>query len=128
MEGERRAAIIAAAHVDGFYGAPYYDWIVAIENPDDDHSVAYQRLRDWAANANVDLQTFPQLRVTFGDYAGIDLVAEQDAWYWLPPYKNFRASDEFKEAIRKYGYYAHWKENGFPAMCRPIGTDDFECD
>ena len=128
LEGERRAAIIAAANVNGLSGAPYYDWILAIENPDDDHSVVYRRFRDWAVSANVDLQAFPQLRVAFGDYAGIDLVSKSEPWYWLPPYRNYRASDEFKDAIRKYGFYALWKENGFPAMCKPIGTDDFECD
>jgi TolB-like protein len=128
LEGERRAAIIAAAHADGLSGAPYIDWIQALENPDDDHSVAYQRFRDWAANANVDLQDFPQVRVAFGDYTDIDIVAEQEAWYWLPLFRNYRASDEFKDAIRHYGYFAFWKESGYPPMCRPIGTDDFECD
>ena len=110
------------------YGAPYYDWILALENPDGDHSVAYQRFRDWAASANVELQDFSQVRAAFGDYAGIDLIAEQEAWYWQPLYRNYRASDEFKDAIRHYGYYALWKESGFPPMCKPIGTDDFECD
>jgi hypothetical protein len=128
LEGERRAAIIAAANVDGLHGAPYYDWILALENPDDDHSVAYQRTRDWAVSADVDLQQFPELRAAFGDYAGIDLVEGQEAWYWLPPYRNYRASEEFKDAVRYHGFYAYWKENGFPPMCRPIGTDDFECD
>jgi len=128
LEGERRAAIIAAAHSDGLNGAPYYDWILALENPDDDHSAGYQRFRDWAASANVDLQIFPQLRVAFGDYADINLMELQEAWYWLPPYRNYRASDEFKDAIRYYGFYAFWKESGFPPMCRPIGTDDFECE
>jgi len=128
LEGERRAAIIAAAHVAGLHGAPYYDWILALENPDDDHSVAYQRTRDWAVSADVDLQQFPELRVAFGDYASIDLVTEQEAWYWLPPFRNYRASDEFKDAIRYSGYYAFWKETGFPPMCRPIGANDFECD
>jgi adenylate cyclase len=128
LEGERRAAIITAANADGLEGAPYYDWILALENPDDDHSVAYQRFQDWAASASADLGIYPQLRIAFGDYAGIDLIAQQEAWYWLPPFRNYRTSDEFKDAIRDYGFYALWKENGFPTMCRPIGTDDFECD
>ena len=128
LEGERRTAIVAAANAAGLSGMPYYDWIVALENPDEDHSAAYRRIREWAASANVNLQEFPELRVTFGDYAEIDLITQQEAWYWLPPHRNYRASNEFKEAIRDYGFYALWKERGFPSMCRPVGSDDFECD
>lgn len=60
---------------------------------------------------NVGLQEFPRSRVFFGDYAVSDLVAEQEAWYWLPPYNNYRASDEFKDAIREYGFYAFGKSS-----------------
>lgn len=128
LEGERRAAMIAAANADGLQGAPYYDWILALENPDDDHSAGYQRFRDWAASADVDLHPYHELRVVFGDYSNIDLITMQEAWYWLPPYRKYRASDEFKDAIRRYGFYELWKERGFPPMCRAIGTNDFECD
>jgi TolB-like protein len=128
MEGERRAAMLAAANVEGLEGAPYYSWILALENPDDDHSAAYEQFRDWAAIAGVDLQSYSELRVAFGDYSNIDLTAMQEAWYWLPTYRKFRASDEFKAAIRKYGFFDLWQERGFPHMCRPVGTGDFECD
>jgi len=46
----------------------------------------------------------------------------------MPPFRNYRASDEFKIAMRHYGFYALWKENGFPPMCRPVGDTDFDCD
>ena len=42
------------------------------------------------------------------------------------------AAEAFVERLASeigyYGYYTLWIENGFPPMCRPIGTDDFECD
>ena len=128
LEGDRRVAIVAAAHTDGLLGAPYYDWILAMENPDDDHTEGYQRVRDWAVGAGVDLQRFPVVRVAFGDYTDIDLFDDQEAWYWLPQFRRYRASDEFKNAMRESGFYQLWKETGFPPMCRQIGTDDFECE
>jgi TolB-like protein len=128
LDGERRAAIIAAAHVDGLFGAPFYDWILALESPDDDHSEAYQRVRDWATSAGVDLRKYPELRVAFGDYTDVDLIAAQDSWFWLPMFRKFRASDEFKDSIREYGYDTFWRESGFPPMCKPVGSDDFACD
>ena len=29
--------------------------------------------------------------------------------------------------LRDYGFEAYWREKGWPAQCRPVGTDDFEC-
>jgi adenylate cyclase len=34
----------------------------------------------------------------------------------------------WKEQVRKDGVLALWQANGFPAHCKPIGKDDFECD
>lgn len=32
-----------------------------------------------------------------------------------------------KDALVRYGVVAYWRENGWPALCRPLGADDFEC-
>jgi TolB-like protein/Tfp pilus assembly protein PilF len=34
----------------------------------------------------------------------------------------------WKEQVRKDGMLALWQTNGFPAHCKPIDKDDFECD
>ena len=34
----------------------------------------------------------------------------------------------FERHVREIGLDRHWREHGFPPMCRPIGDDDFECD
>ena len=34
----------------------------------------------------------------------------------------------FERRVRELGLDRHWRENGFPPMCRPVGDDDFECD
>jgi len=32
-----------------------------------------------------------------------------------------------KETLVRYGFVAYWREKGWPAQCRPLGSDDFEC-
>ena len=32
-----------------------------------------------------------------------------------------------KAKLVEYGFVAYWREKGWPALCRPVGTDDFEC-
>jgi len=32
-----------------------------------------------------------------------------------------------KLLLVKYGFPVYWREKGWPAGCRPLGTDDFEC-
>jgi hypothetical protein len=32
-----------------------------------------------------------------------------------------------KALMREYGLEAYWREKGWPALCRPLGADDFEC-
>ncbi|PHS24257.1 MAG: hypothetical protein COA84_09720 [Robiginitomaculum sp.] len=34
----------------------------------------------------------------------------------------------FKEEVRKNNILAYWQQAGFPPQCKPVGTDDFECE
>jgi hypothetical protein len=34
----------------------------------------------------------------------------------------------WKEQVRRDGILELWRTRGFPPQCRPLGTDDFECD
>mgnify|MGYP003641515300 CR=1 FL=1 len=43
-------------------------------------------------------------------------------------YPQYRASAWFRTWIRETGILAYWQERGFPAICRPAGDNDFECD
>ncbi len=38
------------------------------------------------------------------------------------------AHDRWKQQVRTDGVLALWQAKGFPAHCKPIGDDDFECD
>lgn len=37
------------------------------------------------------------------------------------------ADERWKEQVRKDGVLALWQAKGFPAHCRPVGQDDFDC-
>jgi hypothetical protein len=47
---------------------------------------------------------------------------------WLPEFSGFRKTQIFKTFVRQQGLVNYWQDNGFPAQCRPIVADDFECD
>ena len=48
--------------------------------------------------------------------------------YWAPEYASLRKTQRFKAVVRAWGFPNYWRERGWPDLCRPIGTDDFECD
>jgi hypothetical protein len=37
------------------------------------------------------------------------------------------ADPRAKSLLRDYGFEAYWREKGWPALCHPVGSDDFEC-
>lgn len=47
---------------------------------------------------------------------------------WAESYRRYRQSPEFKHRIRESGVYDYWRKAGFPAICQPVGPDDFRCD
>jgi len=46
---------------------------------------------------------------------------------WLPQFRELRAKSEFREFLRDYGFVDYWREYGWPALCQPVGSDEFEC-
>jgi TolB-like protein len=43
------------------------------------------------------------------------------------PGRPLLADPRSKTLLREYGFEAYWREKGWPALCRPLGADDFEC-
>ena len=43
------------------------------------------------------------------------------------PARPLFADPRAKVLLRKYGFEAYWREKGWPALCHPVGNDDFEC-
>ena len=126
--GNRIAALFAAANVKGLEGSPYALWVKALEQPNADHSAAWAEYRDWAQTAGINLNEYPEILAAFRIYDRISLNNVASYWFWYPRHAHFRASPEFRNMMKKFGYYDLWKARGFPPMCRPVGDDDFECD
>ncbi|QKK03068.1 MAG: hypothetical protein HND55_10690 [Pseudomonadota bacterium] len=69
--------------------------------------------------------------LTLGAYdlaADVPEMSESTLVYWDPSLPGLRNSDAFKRILDRFGVPAHWRVNGFPPQCRPLGVDDFECD
>jgi len=43
------------------------------------------------------------------------------------PAQPLLADPRAKKLLREYGFEAYWREKGWPALCHPLGSDDFEC-
>jgi len=75
----------------------------------------------------------------YGDYelaekimaAGIlldeHLMILDTSWFNYPIINPLYNSEPYKELVRRIKLDEFWRENGFPADCRPIGEDDFAC-
>ena len=126
--GNQELALVLADKASGNDGAPVVEWIRAIENPEDDHSVGLARLKDWErrTNTGIQLTKIPQALMTFGAYDDYVSDAGEGA-LWHPDGDEFRKTPRFKELIRVSGVFDYWQKRGFPAHCQPVGDDDFEC-
>ena len=49
-------------------------------------------------------------------------------WIWQSGFPGFHESGNFKRLVNHMGQPEYWHEHGFPPQCRPVGSDDFECD
>ena len=49
------------------------------------------------------------------------------SWFNYPIINPLRNTESYKNLIRRINLDDFWRENGFPANCRPIGEDDFAC-
>ena len=45
----------------------------------------------------------------------------------VPVAKHILTDPRAKDALKRYGFVAYWREKGWPALCHPVGSDDFEC-
>lgn len=128
LADNRIAAFVVGAGIDELTGAPVAEFIIALENPGADHSEGLRKFNTWADENGVDLTHYPEILAALGDYARADNATNTETWEWLPNFRAYRQSSEFRAKMRKYGVYDFWKVRGFPPQCRPIGDDDFECD
>ena len=46
---------------------------------------------------------------------------------WYPIMADVRKSQAFNDFVTEINLVEYWRESGWPELCRPLGTDDFEC-
>ena len=128
--GHRNLALLIADARFGSNGAPVVEWIRAIENPDADNSAGLARMRDWAQreNSELKLNDIPHMLISFKAYDDVVATGSNALWVLFHPDSDeFRRTPQFKQVVRDFGVIDLWRERGFPAQCRAIGDDDFEC-
>ncbi len=92
-----------------------------------------RRRYDGGDSANPDIAAWA---AQFGDAAfaleALRAAATQQAqllmYVWLPQFADARRLPQFKTLMRDMGVVVYWQQYGWPAVCRPRGTSDFECD
>jgi hypothetical protein len=48
--------------------------------------------------------------------------------FWNAPYSNVRAHPDFKKLLIEAGVADYWRQTGkWGDGCKPVGTDDFQC-
>jgi TolB-like protein len=61
---------------------------------------------------------FKEGRLAFGSYWTL----------WMAPYSNLRSHPEFKKLLIETGLADYWRQTGkWGDGCKPVGTDDFQC-
>jgi TolB-like protein len=100
----------------------------AIEFPAADHSAGLDKFMSWLSANDEDVAEWSKTLIYFDAYDLVDLTYSEFFYSWLDDYKGYRQSRNFKSHLVSLNIPAHWRENGFPPGCRPLGAEDFECD
>jgi tetratricopeptide (TPR) repeat protein len=104
-----------------------FDW--AVHDPAADDAAARRLIKahvnraTYAAlrpDANLFFDTYENDPSRHVRYAFFNTLSEPVAY---PLFKDPRA----KDALRRYGFVEYWHEKGWPSLCHPLGSDDFEC-
>jgi TolB-like protein len=66
------------------------------------------------------LASFERNTARIGRYGFFTEISHPVAQPWL-------RDPRVKTMLVRYGFVAYWREKGWPALCRPLGSDDFEC-
>jgi TolB-like protein len=48
-------------------------------------------------------------------------------WVWHSSYAPARRTTQFKTLMKIAGFADYWRGRGWPELCRPLGSSDFEC-
>ena len=106
--------------------APVRDWIEAIENPLEDHSLRAERFNQWGATYNINVCNMNEVAVALRQDACFEPVGNAGLM-WHPDAAYYRKTPAFKTFVNTH-LMGYWQEHGFPPQCRKLNDEDFECD
>ncbi|MFZ8977378.1 MAG: tetratricopeptide repeat protein [Pseudohongiellaceae bacterium] len=128
--GDQLAAALLANRNGTLTGAPVKYWLLALQNPGEDHSHGYERVKSWQQS---DHGVSPRLTYIFMTEYALAAGRFEDVSYlpfaaWAPEGEAFRRSPHFTRVARDTGILRYWQEKGFPPQCGPDGEDGVRCD
>ncbi|GJM08576.1 MAG: hypothetical protein DHS20C11_08520 [Lysobacteraceae bacterium] len=97
----------------------------AYRHPEDDHTELIDALRRHVVQIENPGSYLGNLLIPLGIH---DLFRPLSLLTWGPDFRSYRQSAQFMDHKRQSGVLDYWQTHGFPASCRAIEPDDFECD
>ena len=126
--GQKKMAWLVASLALRKQFAPISEWIVAIENPDADHSAGIARFEAWGATHNMGICDMISVAVAFGrEDCYDDDETHNVRLMWHPDTAAFRRSAAFSEWATANAL-PYWQEHGFPPQCRQVEDGGITCD
>jgi TolB-like protein/Tfp pilus assembly protein PilF len=98
----------------------------AFRDLDADHTELANSVAEFLAAAPGRSRDFAETTVLALGFVPTEVSASLIVWGKIGA--KFRTTSEFKDLIKRSGILAYWDEIGYPEFCRPVGSDDFECD
>ena len=121
-------AYMTWAHQDRDSAFPGKDLIEAMRHPEQDHSLAVRKLLAFREATGTPASSFTHPLAVLRAWDRLPPSSENIEWIWLDENREFLRSEYFKPWAEESGLAAYWSAVGFPPRCKPVGTDDYECE
>ena len=94
-----------------------------------------RRLYDSAAYRDLRSRQIISVLAAYFSDEELSLMAMRDSlsqfavspYLWRPVFAAVRRHADFKPLARDFGFVDYWREYGWPDVCAPAGSEDFEC-
>jgi|GEM_PF-601854 len=126
---DRLMALTISRFINWWSKFPHSDYVDALSDPGALTPERFEKLEEWAAEKKVDLLDQTNIVLTYRAYDKITVESFDNDYedLWLPNFRHFRQSADFKRLAKDLGLTDYWVEYGFPTQCRKVADDDFEC-
>jgi TolB-like protein len=124
--GEKTAFMVLSNDSQVLYGWNEHEKLYnALRSTENDHSQLVHSLTTFSAtNPDASSYTVPIVLA----YIDSSSVLLDSFIIWNKAHRRMRQTDQFRDFIRRTGILKYWQQQGFPPQCRPLGSNDFDCD